>query len=118
MFVDILLLFSSVHVHSILSPALQRFKEAHGSKVLQEAIKSTWRHNITITNFILKHCEQRQWHEDIVYQLFICLQTDDVYRLVMDVIGQRRLFGNGRAEIFAIVPPLEYKVRLTFLQAF
>lgn len=62
------------------------------------------------SNFILNSCKKRQWHEDIVYQMFSCLQFIDCYRLINDVVFQSRFFSNGRADIFAIIPTYELMV--------
>lgn len=84
----------------------------HGSKVILKAVKHICGYN-NMANFILENCKRRQWHEQIVFQLFTCLRPGEMYRFIMDIVRQRRFFFNGRAEIFALMPSLEYMVRTT-----
>lgn len=72
-----------------------------------------------IAEFILEHCESRRWHEDVSYQLFICAQFREISCMIMDVLKQRQLFANGRAEIFAVISTNDYVVRIdVFAQIF
>lgn len=80
------------------------------SNILLNPNKYRNSHYISIANFIQKQSEKQQWHKQISSQLFMYLHRDDIYRIIDDVVKQRRLFTNGRIDIFAILPSIEYMV--------
>lgn len=61
-------------------------------------------------NFIRENTKESEWHENIICQLFMNLQPSDIYRLINDVIEQKRLFASGRVEIFGIIPSYGFMV--------
>lgn len=63
-----------------------------------------------LAKIVSEHCDERPWHDDIVCQIFMYSKADDINRLFTDVIKQKRMFSNGRAEIFALIPPFEFLV--------
>lgn len=60
--------------------------------------------------FIRENSKQSEWHKNITGQLFMSLQPSDIYRLINDVIEQKRLFESGRIEIFGTIPSYEFMV--------
>lgn len=88
----------------------QSMAQSHKSKVLLSSMKDRWTHYMSMVSFILEHSDKKQWHEDVICQIFVYLQTDNYFRIVTDIIKQRRLFTNGRIDIFAILPSIEYMV--------
>lgn len=63
-----------------------------------------------MNDLIFEYCERREWHEDIVFQLFLCSQLEDIHRLNNDILLQTGLFSYGRAEIFTVMTPLDFMV--------
>lgn len=78
----------------------------------------SWFHYNNTVNFIRDNSGKSEWHENIVAQVFMNLQSTDVYRIIDDVIKQRRLFANGRVEIFATIPSFEYMVNIRLLASY
>lgn len=55
--------------------------------------------------------ENHSWHEEIVGQIFqIIIGGATTNTMIRHVIGQNRLFSNGRIEMFALMPKFEYNV--------
>lgn len=88
----------------------QQLQEAHSSKVYLNVLKSSWNYYDSISDSIVKYCERREWNEEIVFQLFMCLQWDYIHHIITDIILQRGLFSHGRAEIFSIMTPIDFMV--------
>lgn len=60
---------------------------------------------------ILEHSEKHQWHDTVTAQLFLNTRSQKfIYHLLNDVVWQKRLFANGRVELFVILPEIEFKV--------
>lgn len=57
-------------------------------------------------------CKQREWCDDVVYQLFFYSKLEDIHRLNFEVTRQSGFFAYGRAEIFTIMTPLDFMVKL------
>ncbi|XP_055321600.1 dimethyladenosine transferase 2, mitochondrial [Sitodiplosis mosellana] len=90
----------------------QEVSQLHKSRILVNALEHHWYLYIRMANLIQEHSEKQQWHKDVVCQLFVYLKSSDFFRIISDVVIQRRLFANGRIDIFAIVPLLEF-MRIT-----
>lgn len=83
---------------------------AHSSKVHLNLFNSKWNYYNSVRNSIFEYCKRQEWIEDIVFQLFLCSRLEDIHRLNIDILLQSGIFSNGRAEIFAVMTPLDFMV--------
>lgn len=91
---------------------LQELAQSSKLKDMLNVIYIPWFHYNNTVNFIRENSDKSEWHENIVAQLYINLQSADVFRIIDDVIKQKRLFANGRIEIFATIQSFEFMVNL------
>lgn len=73
-------------------------------------MKHRWTNYNSTVNFILEHCAKKEWHESVTCQIFRCSQFYDFHQIIADVVQQRKIFANGRVDIFATIPSIEYMV--------
>lgn len=83
----------------------------HPSKVHLRAANAKWNFNKSIRDKIFQFCEQREWCDDVVFQLFFHSKLEDLQRLNFEVIRQCGFFAYGRVEIFTIMSSLDFLVK-------